>query len=255
MRTTSSSEGLGYLKIFISHADIDVKKAILARAFCEVSDEIGETSFLRPSSSWSLLPSPQWIESIEVRCRLGWSVTLSVLLATSTDGVSPLEEMGMLMTEKIVVGKAARERYMLYSEGEPTSASIAVSVDFYPNHQSLSWLSSDTRDNPQLPVLLLSELARMIDGSKELLPAGMAVALAAISQEIEALAGDDTQLEEAVLSANTVTSVSPIVDGKIKLFKASSLARAFIAKVLQPLPEKVYQISIHVGSFVVRIFF
>jgi hypothetical protein len=232
--------GLGYLKIFVSHADIEIKNVIMARAFCEISDDDrGETSFLRSSSSWALLPTPQWSESIEVRCRAGWHVTLSVLMASSTDGISPHEEMGILVTEKFAAGKTTREKYVLYKDGEPTSNAMSVSVDFYPNHQSLLWLSTDSAEDPQLPSMLLGELARMIDGSQELLPAGMSVALAALARELATLLQDDSLLETAVVSSSTVTSINPIVDGKIKLFKASSLAKAFISKVIDPLPEKI----------------
>ena len=138
-------------------------------------------------------PNPQWNDSIEVRCCLGWDIAISIIVQDSKMSLhnSPFLKdsnnidnslhrhhnhnkysNNVFRVDNLVTGNCTSGQYYLRRDGK-VCGDIFLTLEYFPNHQSLLCLAEEVvacnsgdsgesaRDAPLL-MLLLGELVGMI---------------------------------------------------------------------------------------------
>mmetsp|Transcript_8777 Transcript_8777/g.13134 ORF Transcript_8777/g.13134 Transcript_8777/m.13134 type:complete len:402 (-) Transcript_8777:207-1412(-) len=199
--------------------------------------------------------SPVWDDYIELRCGLGWDLSVCVFIREQS-GSRHIYEV-----DNLVVGTCMSGTYYIRKKQEGESGRgavcghIEISLDFYPNHQSLWTLTKDcyTKDTwgkESLPHLLLRELGGMVQQQKQQ-NSGKNGNWSGLESSVEALSlclSDDLSvLSEALLqehhpspslsagSSHTVSTVPP--PDTMESYKVAALTRSFLLSLLQPIPK------------------
>lgn len=111
-----------------------------------------------------------WEDAMELRCCAGWDVQLIVFIIDSQSRQYRYEVDRMIVGNSNSGEYSIRQVYRLYFEchfslrqnNHVACGCIRVTLDYYPNYQSMATLSVDCFQNAQLPALLLSELHSLL---------------------------------------------------------------------------------------------
>ena len=109
--------------------------------------------------------SPKWNDSIEIRCCLGWDISISVIvedpkMARNRENVRDSNKFeiqqnhiqqnihnnnhnsNLLRVDNLVAGNCTSGQYYLRKDGK-VCGDIYITLEFFPNHQSLKCLAEE----------------------------------------------------------------------------------------------------------------
>ena len=187
MDIAAPTRALGYLNVTIHNTKIHPHQ-LRRPARCELIvsniDDVSAQSrealddevlnIRRTSTTKKIGGSVSWQESFEVRCFLGWELTIYLIIA-SDDSFSSnsmvLESEPLVITGGTTKSIISLKELGIASNSERTViCRTEVTLEFFPNHHALFNLSIDSGSSSKLPAYLLQEMKRILQKDAESVP-------------------------------------------------------------------------------------